>query len=105
VAKFYKFVFEADFSSDLATHYQKRFAKNKDKLFVFLKHDGVNWNNNTAENAIRNLAKWRRLVSGRITVTGIEQYCILLTIYVTCKLRDISFLEFLLSWKRDIDKL
>jgi hypothetical protein len=105
VAKFYKFVFEADFSSDLATHYQKRFTKNKDKLFVFLKHDGVNWNNNVAENAIKNLARWRRLVSGKITTTGIEQYCIFLTIYVTCKLRDISFLEFLLSGKRDIDKL
>jgi predicted RecB family nuclease len=104
VVKFYRFVLETEFSSDLVKHYQKRFAKNTNKLFVFLKHDGVPWNNNVAENAIRHLAKWRRLVSGRITKTGIEQYCIFLTIYVSCKLRNISFLDFLLSGKRDLDR-
>lgn len=105
VAGFYDVILSADFFSDLASSYQKRFERNKDKLFVFLKHDNVNWNNNIAENAVRNLARWRRLVSGRITETGIEQFCVFLTLYVTCKLREISFLEFLLSGKRDINRL
>jgi hypothetical protein len=105
VAKFNDFILTTEFSSDLALHYQKRFSKYKDKLFVFLDRDNVNWNNNAAENAIRYLAKWRRLVSGRITVTGINQYCLLLTIYVTCKLRDINYFRFLLSEKRDLDMI
>ena len=100
---FYEFVFSNKFSSDLAIYYQKRFAKNQDKLFVFLNYDGVNWNNNAAENAIKHLAKWRRLVSGRITATGLKQYCMFLTISVTCRLRDISYFRFLLSEKRDLN--
>ena len=33
--------------------YQKRFGKYGDRLFTFLSHDGVPWNNNLAENAVK----------------------------------------------------
>jgi predicted RecB family nuclease len=32
---------------------QKRIGKNRDKLFTFLSYDGVPWNNNNAEHAVR----------------------------------------------------
>jgi hypothetical protein len=38
---------------------QKRIAKNRDKLFTFLDYDGVPWNNNNAEHAVRALLRAR----------------------------------------------
>jgi len=40
-------------TSDVAIGYQKRFKKNRDSLFTFLDYDGVPWNNNRAEHAIK----------------------------------------------------
>ena len=34
--------------------------KCRDKLFTFIKYDGVPWNNNNAENAIKRFAYYRR---------------------------------------------
>ena len=41
------------YHSDRMITFQKRFSKYKVKLFVFLDRDGVPWNNNMAERAIR----------------------------------------------------
>jgi len=40
--------------------------KYQDKLFTFLRHDGVPWNNNNAENAIRQFAYYREVAAGRL---------------------------------------
>jgi predicted RecB family nuclease len=79
VKRFYDATLRQQFESSLATRYQKRFEKYKSKIFVFLRHDGVTWNNNNAENAIKYLAQWRRLVAGKITENGIRDYCIFLS--------------------------
>jgi len=36
--------------------------------------------------------------------SGLEDYLVLLSIYQTCRYRNINFLQFLLSGKKDIDR-
>ncbi|MBW1744572.1 MAG: transposase [Deltaproteobacteria bacterium] len=90
--------------SDISQQYGRRFTKYEEKLFEFMNHDGIPWNNNNAENAIKPFAKYRRLVKGRITEPGVKDYLVLLSMYQTCKYRNISFFDFLLSKEQDIDK-
>jgi predicted RecB family nuclease len=91
-------------NSDLAEKYQKRFKKNDDKLFTFLNYDGIPWNNNYAEHAIKTFAHYRALIDGRVSETGIKEYLVLLSVYQTCKYKGINFLDFLLSRESDIDR-
>jgi hypothetical protein len=44
--------------------YKKGFEKNRNKLFTFLDSDGVPWNNNNAEHAIKAFARLRRTLGG-----------------------------------------
>ena len=91
-------------SSLVTDKYLKRLQKYRTKLFEFLNHDGIPWNNNNAERAIKPFAKYRRLVKGRISEKGLEDYLVLLSIYQTCEYKEIGFLDFLLSEKRDINE-
>ena len=103
VARFYRFMLRTDFRSEIAEGYKKRFLKNRDKLFTFLDYDGVPWNNNNAEHAIKSFARIRRNVGANGTAKGIQEYLILLSIYETCNYRGIDFLKFLRSEARGID--
>jgi hypothetical protein len=38
-----------------------------------------------------------------MTETGLRDYLVLLSVYQTCKYREISFLRFLVSQERDLD--
>lgn len=102
VNTFFKELLKTKFESDVARKYQKRLKKNEEKLFTFLNFDDVPWNNNCAEHAIKHFALYRNLSHGLFSVAGITQYLILLSIFQTCKYRDIPFLEFLLSKNRNI---
>ena len=42
---------------------KKRIEKNRDKLFTFLDYDGVPWNNNNAEHAVRAFTRLRNIMS------------------------------------------
>lgn len=55
-----------------------RFKKHREHLFTFLNHDGIPWNNNNAEHAIKPLAKLRHVFNGITTKNGIQRYLILL---------------------------
>src|SRR5208282_347305 len=88
--------------SKIAEKYRKRIAKYGERLFTFLDHDGIPWNNNNAENSIKPFAKYRRLIRGRITEPGLRDYLVLLSIAHTCKYRGISLLAFLLSGDKQI---
>ena len=90
--------------SDIAGRYQKRIVKYREKLFTFLEHDGIPWNNNNAEHAVKYFAKYRRLTNGRITEGGLHDYLVLLSLHQSCKYKEIRFLDFLLSRDRDIDQ-
>lgn len=92
------------FESDDARTLSKRMTKYRCELFTFLDYDGIPWNNNNAEHAIKHFAKYRRLVNGRVTQSGVEDYLKLLSLYVTCRYKEIGFLNFLLSRERDIDR-
>ncbi|HVO60503.1 MAG TPA: IS66 family transposase [Terriglobales bacterium] len=83
--------------TEAAAAYKTRFEKNSDTLFTFLDYDGVPWNNNNAEHAIKAFARLRRSIGGTSTAKGIEEYLILLSISETCKAKGIDVLQFFLS--------
>ncbi|MEA2712424.1 MAG: hypothetical protein QOK27_385, partial [Gemmatimonadales bacterium] len=64
VARFFRDMEARVYRSELAESYQKRLIKNKGKLFTFLDHDGVPWNNNNAEHAIKAFAYYRTVFDG-----------------------------------------
>jgi hypothetical protein len=72
-------------------------------LFTFVRYDGVPWNNNNAENAIKRFAYYREDTVGIMREAGLADYLVLLSLCHTCRYRGISFLKFLLSRERDID--
>jgi hypothetical protein len=103
VARFFRFLGAQTYQSELARKYQKRLNKYRDKLFVFLDHDGVPWNNNNAENAIKLFASRRRILGTSSTGKGLGDYLVFLSIYQTCRRKNLSFLRFLLSGELDLD--
>jgi hypothetical protein len=88
--------------SEVVTKYQKRFKKYRDKLFTFLDYDGIPWNNNNAEHAIKFFATYRKITDGCFSENGIRKYLILLSIYQTCQYKGIDFMSFLRSKKTDL---
>jgi hypothetical protein len=102
VETFYRVIGEDQFETEIAAHYQKRLTRQRERLFEFLKHDGIPWNNNNAENAIKPFAKYREMARNLGTRRGLEDYLVLLSIQQTCRYRGISFLEFLKSRQKTI---
>jgi hypothetical protein len=92
------------YRSELGESYQKRLLKHRKSLFTFLQHDGIPWNNNSAEHAVHRFAYYRTISDGKMTESGLGDYLILLSIYQTCRYKGISFLKFLLSREEDIDR-
>ena len=102
VARFYRRISNAAHLSAAASKWKGRLEKERDKLFTFLSHDGVPWNNNNAEHAIKAFARVRRAIEGLSTPKGIEEYLILLSVCQTCKYSGVDFLDFLRSGETDI---
>jgi DNA-directed RNA polymerase subunit RPC12/RpoP len=103
--RFLDSVGSSDFSSELATKYQKRFQKSGEKMFTFLEHDGVPWNNNNAEHAIKRFAKYRRDADGRFTERTLKEYLILATVLETCEFNNVNVLKFMLSKETTLEGL
>lgn len=101
---FYERVIEDKvYSSELTNKYQHRFQRYRQSLFTFIEHDGIPWNNNMAERAIRHLAIQRK-ISTFFFKTGATFYLLLLGITQTCRFQGKSLLKFLLSGEKDIDQ-
>jgi len=83
--------------------YQKRFLRYRQSLFVFLENDGIPWNNNMAERALRHLAVQRK-ISGSFFESGMTSYLVLLGIMQTCRFQNKPFLEFLMSGEKSVSK-
>jgi Transposase IS66 family len=79
VEQFYRILCKDNYKSELADKYQKRLIKYENKLFTFLNHDGLPWNNNNAEHAIRHFANYRVITNGKMTETGLNDYLVLLS--------------------------
>ena len=103
VARYFRYLAEQPFRSEVARKYQKRLQKYREKLFVFLDHDGIPWNNNNVENAIKRFASRRKLIGSSFTEGGLKDYLVFLSIYQTCRLKGLSFLGFLRSGTFDLD--
>ena len=102
VDRFYREIDKSDYESVAAAKCAQRLGKNREKLFTFLEHDGVPWNNNNAEHAIKALAGLRDVVQGSWTSKSIEQDLVLLSVCQTCKYMEVDFLDFLRSGEKDI---
>ena len=102
VEKFYLFLARYNPESKFGKHYKTRFLKYNDELFTFLDYDGITWNNNFAENSIKQFAKWRRQVKGRVKESGVQDYCLFRSIYLSCQYNGIDFLNFLMSKKKKL---
>jgi predicted RecB family nuclease len=103
VDRFYGFLDVSDFKSEAASKCKQRFEKNRDKLFTFLHYDGVSWNNNNAEHAIKAFARLRDVISGTSTKKGVDEYLTLLTVAETCEYQGLDFLDFLRSGEKDVE--
>ena len=101
--RFFKEIGSSQFSSEAALKYKVRLEKNRDKLFTFLSYDGIPWNNNNAEHAIKAFAALRDVIAGTSTAKGVDEYLTLLSICQTCKYRGLDFLDFIRSGKKNID--
>jgi hypothetical protein len=103
VADFFRLLEGKSFRSEAAEALRGRLLKYKDKLYTFIRHDGVPWNNNNAENAIKRFAFYREDTVGVLKEKGLSDYLVLLSICQTCRYKGVSFLKFLLSREKDVD--
>lgn len=73
----------------------KKIKRQQPRILTFVEHPGVPSHNNFAEYLIRIGVLKRKISGGSVSAEGATAYAILLSIYVTCKLRGISFPKFL----------
>ncbi|MFC1781019.1 IS66 family transposase [Planctomycetota bacterium] len=104
VGRFYKQLEKKHYTDETNIKLKKRLAKNRSKLFTFLDYDGVPWNNNNAEHAVKGFARLRTVIGGMSTEKGTRDYLTLLSIAETCKCKGINFLQFLRSGQKDVDE-
>lgn len=88
-------------STEVGLALQKRIEKNNDKLFTFLSYDGVPWNNNNAEHAVRAFTRLRNVINTS-SPKGTREYATLLSIQQTLRYRGQDFLEFMRSGEMKI---
>src|SRR5262249_36837153 len=69
VDRFFEQVSARSCRSEVTEGYRTRLLKYRAKLFTFLGHDGVPWNNNNAEHAVKEFAYYRETSNGRLTET------------------------------------
>jgi hypothetical protein len=100
-AAFIEHVITMKCASEAALALKKRIEKNRDKLFTFLDYDGVPWNNNNAEHAVRAFARVRNGIF-HSTPKGHREYATLLTIQQTLRCREMGFLDFMRSGKMEV---
>jgi hypothetical protein len=53
--------------------------------------------------AIKQFAYYREVTPGMLREPGLSDYLVLLSICQTCRYKDVSFLQFLLSKEKDVD--
>ena len=103
VDRFYQQVITSrTYRSEPVRTYQKRFRRYRQSLFTFLEYDGIPWNNNMGERALRHLTVQRK-ISGSFYESLAPAYLLLLGLAQTCRFQDKSLLKFLLSGQKDID--
>jgi hypothetical protein len=97
-----KHIFGKTYQSEMALKYQKRLKKYQASLFTFIHHDGIPWNNNMAERALRHLVVQEN-ISKTFFKSIFPDHLSLLGIMQTCRFQQKSFLKFLISSEKDVD--
>ena len=103
VKNYFKLLKSQNVTSDAALKCKQRLEKNRDTLFTFLSYDGVPWNNNNAEHAIKAFARLRDVIAGSSTKKGVDEYLTLFSVAETCEYQGLDFLNFLRSGETDIE--
>jgi hypothetical protein len=103
VERFYKWLRKIEARNEVVEKCKERFEKNSDKLFTFLRYDGIPWNNNNAEHAIKAFARLRDVIKGICTAKAVQEYLVLLSVRQTCVYQGIDFLNFVRSGEKSID--
>ncbi len=73
----------------------KKVKRQQPRILTFVEHPDVPYHNNYAEYLIRIGVLKRKISGGSVSAEGAESYAILLSIFVTCRLRRISFPKYL----------
>ena len=73
----------------------KKVKRQQPRILTFVEHPDVPFHNNYAEYLIRIGVLKRKISGGSVSAECAQAYAILLSIYTTCKLRGISFPQFL----------
>jgi transposase len=73
----------------------KKVKRQQPRILTFVEYPDVPFHNNYAEYLIRIGVLKRKISGGSVSAEGAQAYAILLSIYTTCKLRGISFPQFL----------
>jgi transposase len=71
----------------------KRLRRERGMLFTFLEEDGVEWNNNAAERALRSSVVIRKMTYGNQSDEGAHAHAVLMSIKETCGLRKENFFD------------
>ncbi len=104
VNRFYKRLDSEFGPSEAATKLVERLQKNRDTMFAFLNFDGVPWNNNNAEHAVKAFANLRQVIDGTTSEGGLRDYLVLLSLCETCRYKGIDFLRFLRSGSKSVEE-
>jgi transposase len=80
---------------DILKEIIKKVKKQQPRILTFVEHPGVPCHNNYAEFLIRLGVLKRKISGGSMSSEGANAYAVLLSIYVTCKLRGISFPKYM----------
>ena len=73
----------------------KKVKRQQPRILTFVEHPGAPCHNNYGEYLIRIGVLKRKISGGSVSAEGADAYAILLSIYVTCKLRAISFPKYM----------
>lgn len=104
IVRLFQRIRDTTFRSAVAEALRERLLKYQTTLFTFIHHDGVPWNNNNAENAIKKFAYYREGTVGTMTEAGLNDYLVLLSICQSCRYKEVSFFKFLRSRDIDLDR-
>jgi len=81
--------------NDILEDIIKKVIRQRPRILTFVEHKDVPCHNNYAEYLIRIGVLKRKVSFGSKSQKGAEAYAVLLSIYTTCRLREISFVDFM----------
>ena len=76
----------------------KRLKREKGMLFTFLEEEGIDWNNNAAERALRPSVVIRKMTYGNQSEEGARAHAVLMSVKETCNLRGENFFDYSMGY-------